>query len=128
MPTLPWTPITAIDPSTDYLVMATRFVVTSRWRTPEVVRATQTLWDTLPATGGLFGYSLRASIGQQTLSTLTAWRDRDSLNAFVRGDPHLAVIRRTRQWMTDSHFASWTAAGLDLPPNWSTVLNQLATH
>jgi hypothetical protein len=38
------------------------------------------------------------------------------------------VIRRTRQWMTDSHFASWTAAGLDLPPNWSTVLNQLATH
>jgi len=84
----------------DYLVMATRFVVTSRWRIPEVVRATQTLWDTLPATGGLF----------------------------VRGDPHLAVIRRTRQWMTDSHFASWTAAGLDLPPNWSAVLNQLATH
>jgi len=109
-------------------VMATRFVVTSRWRIPEVVRATQTLWDTLPATGGLFGYSLRASVGQQTLSTLTAWRDRDSLNAFVRGDPHLAVIRRTRQWMTDSHFVSWTAAGLDLPPNWSAVLNQLATH
>ena len=128
MPILPWTPINAIDPHGDYLVMATRFVVTSRWRIPEVVRATQTLWDTLPATGGLFGYSLRASVGQQTLSTLTAWRDRDSLNAFVRGDPHLALTRRTRQWMTDSHFASWTAAGLDLPPNWPAVLNQLATH
>lgn len=128
MPILPWTPINAIDPHGDYLVMATRFVVTSRRRIPQVVRATQTLWDALPSTDGLFGYTLRASISQCTLSTLTAWRDRDSLNAFVRGAPHLAVMGRTRQWTADSHFASWTASGLELPPDWSTVLSQLTSH
>jgi heme-degrading monooxygenase HmoA len=125
MPTLPWAAVTSLDPEREYVVMATRFLVTSRRHIPQIVRSTQALWDALPKTDGLLGYSLKSSISRRTLSTLTAWTDRDALTAFVQSEPHVLTARRTNQWMTDSHFASWTAASFDLPPTWPMALTRL---
>jgi len=41
--------------------------------------------------------------------------------AFVRGQQHAAVAAATRQWMRESTFASWSATGAELPPEWATA-------
>jgi len=48
MPGMPWTPITA-QPDREYVVMATRFVLTHHWQIPAVLRSTQALWPLSPA-------------------------------------------------------------------------------
>jgi hypothetical protein len=125
MPTLPWTTIAEPDPEREYVVMATRFVVTRHRHLPEVVQATQALWPALGASDGLLGYTLRAGFSRRTLSTLSVWRDHEALNRFVRGSAHASVVTRSRPRMAASSFAGWTALGAELPPTWAVADRQL---
>ena len=121
MPTFPWTTIADLDPQHEYFVMVTRFIVTRYRHIPEVVRATQAIWQVLAASDGLLGYSLQAGLAHRTLSTLTVWRDRDAMNGFVRSAAHASVVEKSRHCMAGSTFVSWTAFGADLPPTWAIV-------
>jgi hypothetical protein len=125
MPSLPWVALHDLDPERDYVVMATRFVVTSRWHLPGVMNSTQRLWQSLPTTAGLVGYAFDVSPLQGSLSTLTVWRDRSSLIAFVRGPLHASLVARTAPRMKSSLFADWMSAGADLPPAWPTAHERL---
>jgi hypothetical protein len=127
MPSLPWVAVNDLDPAHDYVVMATRFMVTSRWHLPSVMNSTQQLWQSLPTTAGLVGYAFDVSPLQGSLSTLTAWRDRASLTAFVRGPIHASLVTRTGPRMKSSLFSDWMSAGADLPPAWATAHERLAT-
>jgi hypothetical protein len=126
MPAFPWTPAGPLDPSREYLVLATRFTVTHRRHLPGVLRATQELWQGIGASTGLAGHTARADLVRGTLSTLSAWSDADSLRAFVRGAAHTAVVDATRHRMTASTFASWSELGAALPPVWATADRALA--
>lgn len=121
MPSSSWTSVLELDPAHEYVVMATRFEVRNRRQLLGIMGATQQLWQSLPATDGLAGHRFAVSPLRGTLSTLTAWRDRSSLAAFVRGPLHASLVTGTRPLMTASLFAGWVAPGADLPPRWDTA-------
>jgi hypothetical protein len=118
MPGSPWTTVLELDAGHEYVVMATRFTVQSRRRLLGIMASTQQLWQSLPTTPGLAGHQFAVSPVRGTLSTLTAWRDRPSLEAFVRGPLHAALATDTRPLMQASRFVDWVALGSDLPPAW----------
>lgn len=125
MPTVPWTPTAHVHAGTDYLIMATRFTLVRRRDMLRVISATSGLWSGIRQTDGLIGYSISSRSPRGTLATLSAWRDRDAMLAFVRGDAHQEVIDRTRDQMRGSTFASWNADGAELPPDWTTAAQRL---
>lgn len=118
MPGSPWTSVLDLDAGHEYVVMATRFTVQSRRRLLGIMASTQGLWQSLPTTPGLAGHQFAVSPVRGTLSTLTAWRDRSSLEAFVRGPLHASLVRDARPLMQTSRFVDWVALGSDLPPSW----------
>jgi heme-degrading monooxygenase HmoA len=125
MPTLPWTAVAELDPQHEYDVVATRFVVTHRYRIPHVLRSAQMMLSALSSAQGLLGYTFQSSISNRTLATLTVWHDRPSMHAFVRSQPHIEAMKSTRPWMADSRFSYWTAAADQLPPTWRTATERL---
>lgn len=92
---------------------------------PGVIRSARMLWPQLITADGLIGYSLYADLTGRTLETLTVWRDRASMTAFVRGRQHTALVDRTRHRIRDSGTSSWTVRGTDLPPSWRTARERL---
>jgi hypothetical protein len=125
MPSPAWTNVLDINPDHEYVVMATRFVVTSRRHLLGVMGSTQQLWQSLPTTPGLAGYRFDVSPLQGTLSTLTAWHNRSSLERFVRGPLHAPLVTRTTRLMKTSLFAEWMSVGAGLPPTWKTADERL---
>jgi quinol monooxygenase YgiN len=66
---------------------------------------------------GAVGVSLNTAL-PRTFFTLSAWRDRDALEAFVRSEPHFSSMRRYRPAMADARFAFWSTTADKLPPSW----------
>jgi hypothetical protein len=118
MPGSTWTSVQDLDAGHEYVVLATRFTVRSRRHLLGIIGSTQQLWRSLPTTPGLAGHRFAVSPMRGTLSTLTAWRDRPSLDAFVRGPLHASLVTDTRPLMQASRFTDWVALGADLPPSW----------
>lgn len=113
-------PLAAVEPDREYVVMATRLLSRHRY-IPAFVRSTQAIWPGLTRSDGLLGYSLSADVTRRTFCTLSVWRDGDAVEAFVRSEPHTMVVAKTRPWMVDSTFVTWTVRGVQLPVNWEQV-------
>jgi quinol monooxygenase YgiN len=125
MPTVPWTPTAPVHAGADYLIMATRFTVARRRDMLRVIAASNGLWSGIARTEGLVGYSISSRPARGTLATVSAWRDRDAMLAFVRGGAHQKLVQQTRELMRESAFASWGAHGAALPPDWASAEQQL---
>lgn len=125
MPAMPWTWVTPVDPAAEYLMVATRFRLVHRHDLPGVISATGALWSGFAQTEGLVGYSLSSRVTRGTLATLSAWRDLDTMLAFVRGPAHRQVTLRTRDRLRESTITSWTTQGAVLPTDWATAERQL---
>ena len=79
----------------------------------------------LEGTSGLVGFSLLAQPMRKTFWTLSAWTDKDALDAFVRTMPHLAVMKRLRTHMGPTSFTTWMAPGSALPIAWDDAMERL---
>ncbi|MDX1892192.1 hypothetical protein [Mycolicibacterium sp. 050158] len=127
MPTLPWTAAKAGVPrGTDVIVMASRFDLRS-WRDvlPFLLAAFRIRRQMLNSTGAV-GVSLIARPTQRTFYTLSAWQDRDALDAAVGRRPHVETMTRFGPRMAGSRFASWTApASTGVPPTWAEAYDRL---
>jgi len=121
MPSMPWTPLADVAPDREYVVMATRFLLSRHRHIPAFVRSTQPIWRETRRSDGLLGYSLDADLTRRTFCTLSLWRDSDAVGAFVRSEPHTLLIAQTRPWMAGSTFLTWTVLGTQLPMNWEQV-------
>jgi quinol monooxygenase YgiN len=55
--------------------------------------------------------------------TLTAWRERDSIQAFMGTEPHLSTMARLDDWCDEATFADWEQASEELP-DWRTSHRQ----
>lgn len=64
-------------------------------------------------------------MARRTFLTLSAWRDRDALNGFVRSEPHISTMRRYRPAMADARFVFWNMTPDNLPPSWSEAEQRL---
>jgi hypothetical protein len=56
--------------------------------------------------------------------TVTSWRDRRLMNAFVGTEPHLSTMARIDGWCDEGTFADWEQASPDLP-DWQTSYQRL---
>jgi hypothetical protein len=50
-----------------------------------------------------------------TYWTRTAWQDRDRMNAFVGGEPHLRTMSRIDDWCDEATFVDWEQPTPDVP-------------
>jgi hypothetical protein len=128
MPPLPWTATPAADEVSkeEVVVMASLFQLDSVWRTPGFLRAAMAIRKQVLAADGALGVALNTALRRRTFFTLSAWRDRNALNTFVRCEPHLSTMRRYHPAMNDARFVFWNTTADKLPPRWSEAQEQLA--
>src|SRR5688572_1900649 len=125
MPPLPWRTTLPALPHQEYLVMASRLPLRSHRTIPRFLGLTVSVARQLEGASGLVGYSLLAQPMRKTFWTLSAWTDRDALDAFVRTMPHLAVMRKLRTHMGHTRFITWMAPGAALPIAWDDAIERL---
>jgi hypothetical protein len=106
--------------------MASRLPLLSYRKIPHFLWLTLAVARQLERTSGLVGYTLLAQPGRRTFWTLSAWTDRQHLDAFVAAMPHLAVMARLRPHMGPTRFTTWTANGAALPVGWAEAIERLA--
>ena len=129
MPPLPWTATPAAgasaDASDEIVVMASVLKLDSFRRTPGFLRAAMAIRRQVLGAEGAVGVALNTALPRRTFFTLSAWRDRDALNAFVRSEPHASTMRRYRRAMADARFVFWSTPADKLPPTWAEVEDRL---
>ncbi len=114
---LPWGPAdgTAGDGTQAY-VMASRFELTSGWRSPAFLTQSIRAWRQARRSPGVLGVTLRAQPLRRTYWTLSAWTDQAALYAFARAEPHRTIMKRARPWARTATVRDWTAdAGQHTP-------------
>jgi hypothetical protein len=125
MPTLPWTTAaTAAPVDGEALVMASRFRLRSFRHVLPFLRDAMRVRTLVRRSEGALGVSLVARPFRREFETLSAWRDRESLDAMVRTEPHLSIMRRYHAVMADAKFAFYAPAAY--PPTWTEADRQLA--
>jgi len=76
------------------------------------------------AAPGNVAYATRSDFLRKQFRTLTIWRDRESINVFVRAEPHATAVRRMAEWAADGGaFAEWTSESPKL--DWSEARRRL---
>jgi hypothetical protein len=115
---LPWG--TAARPQTDgaeAYVMASKFELTSGWRSPAFLAQSIRAWRQARRSPGVLGVTLRAQPLRLTYWTLSAWTGQGALDAFARAEPHRTIMRRVRPWAKTATFRFWTADAGRLTPD-----------
>jgi hypothetical protein len=126
MPPLPWTKAPGADASDgEVVLMASLLKLDSVTRVPGFLRAAMAIRQQVLRAEGAVGVALNTAL-PRTFYTLSAWRNRDALNAFVGSEPHLSSMRRYRPAMADARFVFWTASADNLPPAWSEAQRRLS--
>jgi heme-degrading monooxygenase HmoA len=127
MPPLPWTTAAAADAALDgdgLLLMASLLRLDSLHRVPGFLRASMAIRRQVLHADGAVGVALSTAL-PRTFFTVSAWRDREALNSFVRSEPHVSSMRRYRSAMADARFVFWNCTAEKLPPSWSEVERRL---
>jgi heme-degrading monooxygenase HmoA len=106
---LPWSTAGAPSADKDAYVMASKFELTSAWRTPAFMTEAIRAWWQARRSPGVFGVTLRAQPLRRTYWTLSAWTDEAALYAFARAEPHRTIMRRVRPWAKTATFRFWAA-------------------
>jgi quinol monooxygenase YgiN len=127
MPTIPWRTAVTPEPTTEYVVLASRLPLRSLARVPWFTALTVSVIRQLERTDGLVGYSLRAQPLAKTFWTLSVWRDREALGAFVGEMPHRAVMAKLRPHMGATRFTSWKVSADGIPVPWDEAISRLSS-
>jgi heme-degrading monooxygenase HmoA len=125
MPDLPWTSRSEMEPTSEYVVMASHLPLGRISATVRFFRAVNAIRGQLAHTEGLVGYTLRAKPLARDYWTLSVWKDRDSLNAFMRTSPHVGIMSSLKPFMKPTKFIFWSIRGADGRPNFPDALKRL---
>jgi hypothetical protein len=126
MPPLPWKATAAADAASDeVVVMASLLQLDSLRQAPSFLGAAMAVRRQTLGADGALGVALNTALPRRTFFTLSAWRDREALNGFVRSEPHVSIMRRYRPAMADARFVFWNTTPDKLPPSWSEVRQRL---
>jgi heme-degrading monooxygenase HmoA len=126
VPPLPWKSTPEAGADGEVVIMASLLRLDRFWRIPGFLRAAMAIRQQVLGSDGALGVALDTDLPHRTFFTLSAWKDRDALNAFVRAEPHVTTMRRYRPAMSDSRFVFWTAEADGLPPGWPDVRDRLS--
>ena len=125
MPALPWKRIGEVGADTELTVMASRLPLRSRSRIPAFLSATLRIRRQLAEAPGLVGYALDAKLWRRTFWTVSAWQEREQLEAFAATDPHRRDVGKIRSHMDPTTFVFWTAMASELPITWNEVRRRI---
>ncbi|RFU36856.1 DUF3291 domain-containing protein [Actinomadura logoneensis] len=126
MPTLPWTTPETPDPDGKAVVMASRLEVRSLRHVPGFFLASMALLRQARRSPGALGLALRAEPLRRTFWTVSAWTDREAVNAYASAEPHRSSMRAKRKVMRESVFVFWSVPASDLPIGWDEVERRIA--
>lgn len=124
MPPLPWTTVDP-DATGEVVVMASYFRLHRLSQVPRFLLDSMRILRQVRRTPGAVGIALEALPLRREFRTLSAWRDRASLDAMVGAEPHRSTMGRHRAAMADSRFTFWTAPAADLPVSWDEARRRL---
>jgi heme-degrading monooxygenase HmoA len=124
MPATPWLALAAVEPDREYLVQLSYLPLARLRKLPAFFRYVQAIRGQLARSEGVLGYSLQAQVLRLEFWTLSAWRDRSALNAFVRADPHRKAMSALQGHMGPTRFIEWRARGAELPPRWADAMGR----
>jgi len=113
---LPWSAAGTPPAGQDAYVMASRFELTSIWRSPAFLTQAVRAWRQARRSPGVYGVTLRAELLQRRYWTLSAWTGEAALQEFARAEPHRTIMRRVRPWARAATFRFWTAPAGQLTP------------
>jgi hypothetical protein len=113
---LPWSAAGKPPTDQDAYVMASKFELTSVWRSPAFVAQAIRAWQQARRSPGVFGATLRAQPLRRTYWTLSAWTDKAALDTFARTEPHRTIMRQVRPWAKTATFRFWTVPADKLTP------------
>ncbi len=120
-----WKNVAALDPSAEYLVLASSIPPKSVASTWKLFRGSRSVRQQLLTTDGIVGFALLAEPLRKHYATLSVWRDEAALDAFARTRPHDELMAALAPAMGPTTFVRWTIRGADGPPSWSTALERL---
>jgi hypothetical protein len=98
-------------------VMASKFELTSGWRSPAFLVQSIRAWRQARRSPGVLGVTLRAQPLRCTYWTLSAWTDKAALYAFARAEPHRTIMRQARPWAKTATFRFWPTEAGQLTPD-----------
>jgi len=123
MATLPWTPARSHGDGADAIVIGSRLELRHYRDIPRFMRAAMQVRKQVHQSSGAVGVSLIAQPARKTFWTLSAWADQASLDAFVVSRPHLDVMSRFHDRLSNPQFTTWTLPRTDMPKPGSTAKN-----
>jgi hypothetical protein len=125
MPTIPWTtPREAGKHDGGSLAMASQFELTSLRHVPRFFLDSMRIYRQTLSADGALGISLEARLLTGKFRTLSTWRDREAVDAFVRAEPHRTSMRRHHSHMREAKFIFWE--GESPQPGWDEATRRLA--
>jgi hypothetical protein len=105
--------------------MASRFRVRRLRDVPRFFLDSMRIHRQVLGADGALGVSLVAHPLRREFLTLSAWSDRQALDALVRTDPHRSAMRRHHPAMAESSFTFWEVPYADLPVDWDDARRRL---
>jgi quinol monooxygenase YgiN len=126
MPTLPWTIPNPAPPGAHARAMASRFEVRSAKDVPRFFLRSLAAWRQVRSAPGCLGASLIAQPLRRVFYTLSAWENRDALDAFAAAQPHRGIMASLRPVMRSATFTFWDVPAGQLPLAWDDAQRRLA--
>ncbi|PLV48028.1 hypothetical protein X011_17800 [Mycobacterium tuberculosis variant microti OV254] len=105
--------------------MASRFELRSLRDVPRFLLAAMRIRRQMLKSPGVLGLSLIAKPLNKSFFTLSAWQDREALDAAVPRQPHARTMEHFHSGMAGSRFVFWTVPRSELPIKWRDALRRL---
>lgn len=121
----PWKTIKALDPTLEYVVLASSIPPKSVASTGRLFRGSRAVRKQLMATEGVMGFSMLAEPLRKHYATLSVWRDEAALDGFVGAHPHDELMTSLVAEMDATKFVRWTISGANGHPTWREALDRL---
>ncbi len=123
---MPWTALTRVDPSREYLVLLSYLPLRTYGKIPAFLRYTLQIQRQLRNTAGAVGYSMRAKVLSRKFWTLSVWESEHALMDFVARIPHGEVMKTLSLHMSATKFTRWKLQGSAVPPTWEYAMKREA--
>lgn len=120
-----WKTIAPLEPTAEYLVLASSIPPKSLRSTPQLFNGSRAVRRQLLGTDGVMGFAMLAEPLRRHYATLSVWRDAQSLDAFGRSHPHDELMAELEGSMAPTTFVRWTIAGTEPLPTWNDALERL---
>ncbi|MFI9504898.1 hypothetical protein [Nocardia sp. NPDC052566] len=120
MPALPWSAGVYEPADGIQLHVLTTCLPLTRYRDiPRFLRWTAKIRTQLKSTPGCAGYTLDAKPFTKTFWTLSAWSDKEAMEAFVHSGVHAKMLQDMAGRLGNPYFADSTATSAELPLSWA---------